>query len=635
MPAHSPEYVRSTLEKSLALRNPSRIALAMLLLCGCPTNSRPPVVTGDGGGGGGMGDPCSGNMHRCNNLTWQSCKNNIFVDDKTCAAACDAALGCVDCSPKTTFCEGDVVKQCNPDGTKGGEIVTCVAGGCVGGTCTDPCGKAAAEFSYLGCDYFPTVTVNSGLTQNAHFAVAVSNPGGDPVDVTISRLGKFLNRDTIAPGDLKTFTLPWVNELKEPYTDQLKSNFASGLVAGGAFKLTASAPVTVYQFNPLEFKTSPNCTADQPGCFTFTNDASLLLPISTLTRHYIVIARPTFMVQYTSNGFSTYLKDAGFFSVVGAENARTTVTVNFNAGTLAGANGSIKAYKKGQVDTFSLQQGDVIQFLSDIPMTCKAIMNENATDAQGNPITYGYCDLPATDLTGTEITADRKIAVFAGHDCTFIPFNRWACDHLEEEMLPVESWGKDYLGIHTNRTPFNIPDYWRIVSAVDNNTINFDPAAVHAPVTLNKGEFVEFSTRTDFEALGSGPFGMAQYMAGQDWNGLGSGGGKAGDPAMSIAVPLEQYRKNYNFLTPDTYVLNYVNVTGTAGAKITLDGKAIDPTQFAAVGAGKYVAAHLTVPAGAHKIESDQPFGIAIYGLAPYTSYMYPGGLDVRQINVQ
>jgi hypothetical protein len=28
------------------------------------------------------------------------------------------------------------------------------------------------------------------------------------------------------------------------------------------------------------------------------------------------------------------------------------------------------------------------------------------------------------------------------------------------------------------------------------------------------------------------------------------------------------------------------------------------------------------------------PFGIAVYGLAPYTSYMYPGGLDIKEINI-
>ena len=28
-------------------------------------------------------------------------------------------------------------------------------------------------------------------------------------------------------------------------------------------------------------------------------------------------------------------------------------------------------------------------------------------------------------------------------------------------------------------------------------------------------------------------------------------------------------------------------------------------------------------------------FGIAVYGVGSYTSYMYPGGLDVKQINVR
>jgi hypothetical protein len=203
-------------------------------------------------------------------------------------------------------------------------------------------------------------------------------------------------------------------------------------------------------------------------------------------------------------------------------------------------------------------------------------------------------------------------------------------------MLPVESWGKDYLGIHTHRTPFNIPDYWRVVSAVDNNMIMFDPPNVQSPVTLNKGEWIEFPSRVDFEAIGSGPFALAQYMAGEDWNGLGTGNSAAGgDPAMALAVPIEQYRKDYIFLTPASYKLNYVNVTAPKGVDVTVDGTQVDPSMFMPVGAGTYVAARLSVDAGTHKVSADQPIGIAVYGLAPFTSYMYPGGLDVKQINVQ
>lgn len=33
--------------------------------------------------------------------------------------------------------------------------------------------------------------------------------------------------------------------------------------------------------------------------------------------------------------------------------------------------------------------------------------------------------------------------VIAGHNCTFVAYNRWACDHLEEAPFPLEAWGTE------------------------------------------------------------------------------------------------------------------------------------------------------------------------------------------------
>jgi len=33
-----------------------------------------------------------------------------------------------------------------------------------------------------------------------------------------------------------------------------------------------------------------------------------------------------------------------------------------------------------------------------------------------------------------------------------------------------------------------------------------------------------------------------------------------------------------------------------------------------------------------HTVESVKAVGIAVYGVASYTSYMYPGGLDLRDL---
>ena len=40
----------------------------------------------------------------------------------------------------------------------------------------------------------------------------------------------------------------------------------------------------------------------------------------------------------------------------------------------------------------------------------------------------------------------------------------------------------------------------------------------------------------------------------------------------------------------------------------------------------------MKISGGAHNITSPKKFGIAVYGVGSYTSYMYPGGLDLKLI---
>ena len=52
------------------------------------------------------------------------------------------------------------------------------------------------------------------------------------------------------------------------------------------------------------------------------------------------------------------------------------------------------------------------------------------------------------DLTGTEILADFPIIVFGGHECANVPLGFNFCDHIEQQMFPVPSWGAQYIGSH-------------------------------------------------------------------------------------------------------------------------------------------------------------------------------------------
>ena len=50
-----------------------------------------------------------------------------------------------------------------------------------------------------------------------------------------------------------------------------------------------------------------------------------------------------------------------------------------------------------------------------------------------------------TDFSGALLQSSGPIGVFVGHPCTFVPQDQWACDHLEEALLPSETLGNRYV----------------------------------------------------------------------------------------------------------------------------------------------------------------------------------------------
>ena len=70
------------------------------------------------------------------------------------------------------------------------------------------------------------------------------------------------------------------------------------------------------------------------------------------------------------------------------------------------------------------------------------------------------------------------------------------------------------------------------------------------------------------------------------------------------------------------------------GAKMTLDGAAptAAPTAIGSTGYSLTRAKLGAGKSGAHTLTSDKPVGIQVMGFGDYTSYHYPGGLDLKTI---
>ncbi|RXN09497.1 c-binding -like protein [Labeo rohita] len=90
------------------------------------------------------------------------------------------------------------------------------------------------------------------------------------------------------------------------------------------------------------------------------------------------------------------------------------------------------------------------------------------------------------DLTGTRISSQLPIAVYSGHMCTW-RFSK--CNHVYEQLLPVQSWGTQFLV-----APFSIQSQFDSIyiqaSQSTNITIQFGPTTLTGVV--QRGHVVEY-----------------------------------------------------------------------------------------------------------------------------------------------
>lgn len=488
-------------------------------------------------------------------------------------------------------------------------------GGTGGGTAVEinpkTCAEAEQAKSYVGCDFWPTVVANN-VWSIFDYAVIVANAGDADAEVTIERAGQTFT-GTVPSNGLKKFYLPWVSELKGP--DSNECGVATPLsatvnAAGGAYHLTSTLPVTVYQFNALEYQPSggeagkdwSSCpgnlrcadNGNTPiGCFSYSNDASLLLPTQVLTGNY----RITGQKGWPAVGMGSYV------AITATEDA-TNVTVSVSATGQIVAGGGISATPKNGIAKFTMNQGDVVQVLGS---------------ANG-------------DLSGSLVQADKPIQVIHGVPCTQQPIGTQACDHIEESVFPAETLGQHYFVVPPTGPAGNAPGHIvRMYGNVNGTKLTypgFKPPK--APDMINAGQVVDMGrVNNPFEVVGDHEFAVGSFMLGgailSPLQGLG-------DPAASSSTAVEQYRSKYVFLAPDDYPTSYVDVVMPAGANVLVDGMAVPAAAAISSGFGVSRVKLGAGAQGAHLLISDKPVGIQVMGYGKYTSYQYPGGSNLQAI---
>jgi len=494
------------------------------------------------------------------------------------------------------------------------------------------CDEAATTKSYVGCDFWPTVTPNPSVNSCFDFTVVVANTGDTEATVTVTGPSSTNKTVKVAPNSLEKIYLPWVEPLKMTAyrtiiaaTPTWNTPTASVSAKAGAFHLKSSVPVTVYQFNPLEYKSAGGpagkdwnaCNKGAMGVAygSYSNDASLLLPATALTGNYRL------------TGFD----ESGVVTITAtADNTKIAMRVGANAGSIL-SGGGIAAAGPGQVVSFSMNAGDVTTIAST-----------------GN-------------LGGSLITADHPVQAIAANLCAYTTYG--ACDHIEEAVHPAETLGKHYVvSPATSASGKAEGQLVYFYGNVDGTKLTYAPSRPQGcPETINAGEMIRCD-KTDagpfthpssapveqtnanllfndsFEVTGDHEFAIATFQKG------GSGAAPVdpdpafpmatgGDPAQSVVVAIEQYRSKYVFLAPDDYRASYADVIVPTGTKLSLDGAPITATPTP-ISTG-YGILRLNLTSGnssVHHLEGDRGFGLQVVGYGSYTSYQYPGGLNLGLI---
>jgi hypothetical protein len=547
-------------------------ALALLAIAACADEVPPP--------------PCERDTTRCTGTAFEVCVESGWITLEPCEGACDATLGCRTCTPEERACDGTTARECVADGSRY-EIEECdpaLGLTCDDGRCFGPCARRTLGDSYIGCEYYPVVLGNPVLEEFS-FGIAIANASAMDATVLIEGGALAAPETLVVPADsVEVRTLPWVSELKlcsgPAYMVECDPVIERD-VRGPAYRVRSTQPIVVYQFNPLEYRS----TATGEEHFSFTADASLLLPANTWGTRYLAISRRAFR------------RWPGEIAITAASDAIVRVTPT----------ASTADAPAGRTTEFTLAPGETLELLSEVE-----------------------------DLTGTLIESDRPVQVISGHFGTEVPLGRPAANHLEESMLPIHALGRHYLvappetALERVRgmTVTNV----QIVAAEDDVTLAFDPPLEGVPTRLvGAGDSIVIpEIRAPHAISASGRILVAHSLVGgTTYTSVEEEAPLAGDPATAIAVPIDQFREVYVFHAPPSYAQNFVTVFAIPGAIVELDGEPIAAPETPIGGSG-YAVRHVALSGdGTHRMQSTEPFGITVYGYGEWTSYLYPGGLDV------
>jgi len=231
------------------------------------------------------------------------------------------------------------------------------------------------------------------------------------------------------------------------------------------------------------------------------------------------------------------------------------------------------------------------------------------------------------DLTGSLVVSDKRVSVVAGHQCAAVPEGVNGCDTMVEQLLPTTAWKSESPTVSFAGRIGG--DTYRVQNDVGVATVTIDGDS-ESQFLLGPGDHRELLLDGGARVRSTKPMTVVQLANSTSFD------GQPGDPLMLTHAPFERWRDRYVIFSPGEFEANYVNVligaNALANSELRVDGVAVSPLSFTAVGETSWRWAQLPLSAGQdHVIETvggnSFPFGAYVYGFSAQESYGYPAGL--------
>jgi|GEM_PF-1579596 len=333
-------------------------------------------------------------------------------------------------------------------------------------------------------------------------------------------------------------------------------------------------------------------------------DAALIYPIEALGVDYRIVS---FAGDLWSGFGNTNYKSS--FAIVATEN-NTVIDITPTCATEGGkaANSTF---------TVTLQKGETYQVKA----------NSNKLDLSGTLVQAKDC---------------KKIAVFGGATRAVILHSTCSgginsADHLYEQMMPINTWGKKFMMIPTTWQPNRLRkvEIIRVVSSQPSTRVSFNGRSKTIPFPGSDTFYLE-TAGTYKEALvtATKPVAICQYGLSQKCDGSTSDT----DPMMMWLSPLEQTLKFLNFSCEnadkiDKFFINVVVKTQSRN-QLKIDGNAPTATwKLVARDTSYSYIQESSLTLGNHNMSHPLGFFAILYAYGDYGSYGYSVGSSIKPLS--